>query len=143
MTADAVGRPFVHVTTHERGQVGVGRDARVSVGRPVNGRLRLHRVESCPCHTTVELRKRGSHASTGAGDVGASWPCWLGRSRRSVLGRLAGLTQRPDVAVAEMPAAAEQPTNYGERRHGGHQRARLAAPGWLPPADAACTLPAA
>jgi hypothetical protein len=27
---------------------------------------------------------------------------------------------------------------YGERRHGSHQRARLAGPAWLPPADAAC-----
>jgi hypothetical protein len=33
-----------------------------TVVRPVNRRLRLHRCESCPCHTTVDLRKRGCRA---------------------------------------------------------------------------------
>ncbi len=60
VTADAVGWPFVHVTSDDRDRVGMGRDrwgAEFAVCKIAG--LRLPRFESWSCHTPPDLRKRG------------------------------------------------------------------------------------
>ena len=74
--AEADGEPFAHVTGDGRGQVGAGRDPRGggSATCKIAGIACLLRFESCPCHTTSKLGKRGRRVADQARLRGPGFP---------------------------------------------------------------------
>jgi hypothetical protein len=87
VTAEAVGRAFVHVTSDDRCQWGCGGTRGEAVVRPVNRRHCLHRFESCPCHNRSELRKRSRWAGDHAGLKGRLSLRFPSARRRADTGR--------------------------------------------------------
>jgi hypothetical protein len=61
VTAEAILASFVLVTGDDRGRVGMGRDSRGGAAAVCKTAGFAYRFESCPCHTTVDLRKWSLH----------------------------------------------------------------------------------
>jgi hypothetical protein len=63
-TAEAVGRPFVHVTADNQERIGMGRDLRgAELAACKIAGLRLPRFESWSCHIPSDLRRRGRRSA--------------------------------------------------------------------------------